>query len=250
MTDKANEVTRISQTETLAHASTEAGKPDADGIILSVREQEHFTRMSEDQRTYRWPDGSTCAVVMPRYINVTRKPDGDSHRLILKDGTRVYIPAGWTKFEFSGQWDMQPKITKAPAAPVADQPAPGMTADDMKAFRPAKNELTRTFDMKDGSQVVIQNPRYIRKVGGVVTIVNDKGDRTEIAAGTWDRCTATVQEVYVDGPAATPTEAARAANAAKKPDSAPPAATPAATKKTKANVATKKSGKKSNKKKK
>lgn len=58
----------------------------------------------EDWREYVYKDGSIYTITNPTKIYVTRKPNGDSHRLIDAQGIRHYVPSGWVAFRFQGKW--------------------------------------------------------------------------------------------------------------------------------------------------
>jgi hypothetical protein len=55
-----------------------------------------FTDISNEEfRTYHFPDGSTYSITFPVKLNIKRKPEGDSHRLIDSDNVSHYVKAGW-----------------------------------------------------------------------------------------------------------------------------------------------------------
>ena len=62
----------------------------------------------EEWREYVFPAG-VYHIEHPISLNVKRKPEGDSHRVIDKDGIRHYIPVGWMAMRFKGKWGFQPK---------------------------------------------------------------------------------------------------------------------------------------------
>jgi hypothetical protein len=57
---------------------------------------------NEKSRTYTFPTGSVT-VLHPVKLNVKRKPEGDSHRLIDAAGISYYIPAGWLMLSWEGK---------------------------------------------------------------------------------------------------------------------------------------------------
>lgn len=57
----------------------------------------------ERNRTYYFKDG-TYTIEDPVLINVTKKPGGDSHRLVDAKGVNHYIPSGWFAISFEGEW--------------------------------------------------------------------------------------------------------------------------------------------------
>ena len=57
-----------------------------------------FQDISEErQRTYHFPNGTPFTVQDPIALHVS---DSGGHRLILKDGSSVYIRPTWIAFEF------------------------------------------------------------------------------------------------------------------------------------------------------
>lgn len=69
-----------------------------------------FTDISglEEWREYIYPNGA-YRISEPVRVHVTRKVNGDSHRLIDADGVRHYVPAGWIAFRFKGEWGVDTK---------------------------------------------------------------------------------------------------------------------------------------------
>lgn len=57
---------------------------------------------NESYRTYTFPTGSVT-IVNPVNLNVKRKPEGDSHRLVDADGVAHYVPAGWILLSWKGK---------------------------------------------------------------------------------------------------------------------------------------------------
>ena len=53
----------------------------------------------EEWREYIYPDGTRYRVDAPLMLNVTRRPVGDSHRLVT-DGGSAYVAAGWRAIEW------------------------------------------------------------------------------------------------------------------------------------------------------
>lgn len=60
---------------------------------------------NEKSRTYHFPDGATFTVYAPSRLHVTKKPEGDSHRIERKNGHGVYIRSGWIAIEWDGPID-------------------------------------------------------------------------------------------------------------------------------------------------
>jgi len=58
---------------------------------------------NESYRTYHFPDGSAVTIYDPLKLNVKRKLNGDSHRIIDANGVSHYIPAGWNHLEWKGK---------------------------------------------------------------------------------------------------------------------------------------------------
>lgn len=54
-------------------------------------------------RVYTFPNGQLVTVDAPAKLWVSRKPEGDSHRIALMNGGGVYIPAGWLKIEWQNK---------------------------------------------------------------------------------------------------------------------------------------------------
>lgn len=54
-------------------------------------------------RTYDFGDGRIVTIQNPIKLNVKRKPEGDSHRLIDKAGYSHYVPAGWCHLMWQGK---------------------------------------------------------------------------------------------------------------------------------------------------
>lgn len=54
-------------------------------------------------RTYTFPGGEVVRVDRPVGLWVTRKANGDSHRIACENGNGVYIPAGWLKIEWANK---------------------------------------------------------------------------------------------------------------------------------------------------
>lgn len=57
----------------------------------------------EKKRVYIFSDGK-YEIDEPCKLLITRKPNGDSHRIIDSNGRRHYIRAGWLGFYFDGEW--------------------------------------------------------------------------------------------------------------------------------------------------
>lgn len=76
----------------------------------------------EEWREYDFGQGKTYRVDRPIRVHITRKPGGDSHRLIDAQGVRHYVPSGWIGFRFEGKWGMQPRtiaVSNPAEKPVA-----------------------------------------------------------------------------------------------------------------------------------
>ena len=58
----------------------------------------------EEYRVYHFADGKEYRINQPASLKITRKPEGDSHRIIDGYGIRHYIPTGWLAFSFKGKW--------------------------------------------------------------------------------------------------------------------------------------------------
>lgn len=62
-----------------------------------------FTDISNEKyRTYTFP-GGTVTINNPVQLNVKRKTDGDSHRIIDAAGKSYYVRAGWLMLEWEGK---------------------------------------------------------------------------------------------------------------------------------------------------
>lgn len=62
-----------------------------------------FTDISNEvYRTYYFPTGRVT-INNPVKLNVKRKPEGDSHRIVDDKGTAYYVPAGWLLLEWRGK---------------------------------------------------------------------------------------------------------------------------------------------------
>jgi hypothetical protein len=57
---------------------------------------------NEAYRTYYFPTGETT-ITEPVKLNVKRKPEGDSHRIIDAAGVSHYVPAGWLRLSWKGK---------------------------------------------------------------------------------------------------------------------------------------------------
>ena len=57
----------------------------------------------EQWREYIYPDGTRYRVDFPLKLNVTKKPGGDSHRVVTENRS-VYVAAGWRAIE----WQVKP----------------------------------------------------------------------------------------------------------------------------------------------
>lgn len=64
----------------------------------------------ESFRTYVFPNGGQATVFNPIKLNVKRKSEGDSHRVIDALGRSHYIPAGWIHLFWEGK-DKQPQYS-------------------------------------------------------------------------------------------------------------------------------------------
>jgi hypothetical protein len=58
---------------------------------------------NEAYRTYAFGGGRSYTITEPVKLNVTRKPNGDSHRIIDAAGVCHYIPAGWIGLSWKGK---------------------------------------------------------------------------------------------------------------------------------------------------
>ena len=62
-----------------------------------------FTDISNEKyREYTFPD-MVVRVDNPVQLNVKRKPEGDSHRIVDANGKAFYIPAGWRMLAWEGK---------------------------------------------------------------------------------------------------------------------------------------------------
>jgi hypothetical protein len=62
-----------------------------------------FADISQEAwRTYHFPTGDTT-ILFPVKLNVKRKKEGDSHRIIDADGVSHYVPAGWLRLSWKGK---------------------------------------------------------------------------------------------------------------------------------------------------
>jgi len=57
---------------------------------------------NELYREYAFPTG-TVRINNPVKLNVKRKPEGDSHRIIDDKGKAYYVPAGWLLLSWEGK---------------------------------------------------------------------------------------------------------------------------------------------------
>lgn len=73
------------------HTPAERELPELkDGEDLS------WSDVSDEQyREYHFGDGKVFRIDEPVSLNVKRKPEGDSHRVLDADGKSHYVPAGW-----------------------------------------------------------------------------------------------------------------------------------------------------------
>jgi len=58
---------------------------------------------NEKYRTYDFGNGKTFRIDFPVKLNVKRKPEGDSHRVIDALGRSHYVPAGWIAITWEGK---------------------------------------------------------------------------------------------------------------------------------------------------
>lgn len=62
-----------------------------------------FTDISNEKyRTYYFPTGNVT-IQNPVKLNVKRKPEGDSHRIVDNQGKAYYVPAGWLLLQWEGK---------------------------------------------------------------------------------------------------------------------------------------------------
>lgn len=64
----------------------------------------------ESWREYIFPNGAVYRISNPERLNVKRKPEGDSHRVVDALGVVHYIPAGWMAL----RWFQTPAPAEAP----------------------------------------------------------------------------------------------------------------------------------------
>jgi uncharacterized protein YegJ (DUF2314 family) len=57
---------------------------------------------NETYRTYTFPTGSVT-IQNPVKLNVKRKAEGDSHRIVDVNGKAYYVPAGWLMLSWEGK---------------------------------------------------------------------------------------------------------------------------------------------------
>ena len=65
---------------------------------------------NEAWREYMFPGGDVVRVNAPQKLAVKRGPDGDSHRIICKDGSCHYIGYKWLAIRWVG-YDAKPTYT-------------------------------------------------------------------------------------------------------------------------------------------
>ena len=72
---------------------------------------------SEEWREYTFPGGQKIRITAPLYLHVTKKPGGDSHRIVSRqyheslhkfENRSHYIPAGWIHLEWQSKPGLPP----------------------------------------------------------------------------------------------------------------------------------------------
>lgn len=58
---------------------------------------------NEKYRMYDFGNGVTYRIDFPVQLNVKRKPEGDSHRVIDALGVSHYVRAGWVAIKWEGK---------------------------------------------------------------------------------------------------------------------------------------------------
>ena len=69
---------------------------------ISATAAEFADISNEAFRTYTFPNGEVT-ITNPIKLNVKRKPEGDSHRIIDAESVSHYIPAGWIHLSWKGK---------------------------------------------------------------------------------------------------------------------------------------------------
>jgi hypothetical protein len=93
--NKKNEVVELKE----PHDITVEGK-----LVDTIQVPVEFLDISNEAwRTYIFKGGEEVTITAPVKLNVKRKPEGDSHRLIDAAGRSWYIPAGWFAIVWEGK---------------------------------------------------------------------------------------------------------------------------------------------------
>jgi len=72
--------------------------------VSQPKPQMDFADISnEEYRSYEFANGGIVTIHEPVKLNVKRKPEGDSHRIIDAAGVSHYIPAGWIHLSWRGK---------------------------------------------------------------------------------------------------------------------------------------------------
>lgn len=58
---------------------------------------------NEAYRVYDFGNGKQYRIDRPLRLNVKRKPEGDSHRVLDAQGRAHYVPAGWIGLMWEGK---------------------------------------------------------------------------------------------------------------------------------------------------
>jgi hypothetical protein len=70
---------------------------------ISATKPDFVDISNELWRRYDFGDDRTVLIDRPVKLNVKRKPDGDSHRVVDSQGIAHYIPAGWIHLSWAGK---------------------------------------------------------------------------------------------------------------------------------------------------